>query len=119
MERSHSASSIQRVEEQTEGLMKRSDFFPLPCSHPQCVSLTYLMRLEDGSYLPFARFVDFTRFGTLLRSSATLPANAEIHEALHDVIHDVFARGGEIERGPEVLAALRGLLLQMFPDRPL
>jgi len=110
---------IQRVEEQTGGRLKKSDFFPLPCSHPQCVSLTYLMRMEDSSYLPFARFVDFTRLGALLRSSATQPANAEIHGALHDDIHDVFARQDEIERGPEVLAALRGLLVQIFPDRPL
>ena len=109
---------IQRVEEQTDGLLRKSDFYPLPCSHPQCVSLTYLMRMEDGTHLPFARFVDFNRFGTLLRSSATLPANAEIHEALHEVIHDVFARQDEIDRGPDVLKALRGMLLQMFPDRP-
>jgi uncharacterized radical SAM superfamily Fe-S cluster-containing enzyme len=109
---------IQRIEEQTAGRLRKSDFFPLPCSHPQCVSLTYLMRLEDGSHLPFSRFVDFNRFGTLLRSSATLPANEQIHEALHEVIHDVFARQDEIERGGDVLAALRGLLQQMFPDRP-
>jgi uncharacterized radical SAM superfamily Fe-S cluster-containing enzyme len=110
---------IQRIEEQTGGRLRKSDFYPLPCSHPQCVSLTYLMRLEDGTHLPFARFVDFTRFGTLLRSSATLPANEQIHDALHEVIHDVFARRDEIERGAEVLAALRALLLQMFPDRAL
>jgi uncharacterized radical SAM superfamily Fe-S cluster-containing enzyme len=110
---------IQRIEEQTNGRLKKTDFCPLPCSHPQCVSLTYLMRLEDGSFLPFGRFVDFTRFGTLLRSSATLPATDETHQALHEVIHDVFARQDEVERGPEVLTALRGMLLQMFPDRKL
>lgn len=109
---------IARIEEQTGGKLRKSDFYPLPCSHPQCVSLTYLMRLEDGTHLPFARFVDFNRFGTLLRSSATLPANEQIHEALHEVIHDVFARRDEVERGADVLAALRALLLQMFPDRP-
>jgi len=110
---------IQRVEEQTAGKLKVSDFFPLPCSHPQCVSLTYLLRLDDGSCLPFARFVDFKKYGTLLRSSATLPASAEIHEAMEDVIHDVFARQGEIERGPEILRALRRTLDVMFPRRPL
>src|SRR5439155_22186802 len=109
---------IQRIEEQTGGKLRKSDFYPLPCSHPQCVSLTYLMKLEDDTHLPFGRFVDFSRFGTLLRSSATLPANPEIHEALHEVIHDVFARQDEIERGPDILKALRAMLLQMFPDRP-
>jgi 7,8-dihydro-6-hydroxymethylpterin dimethyltransferase len=109
---------IAAIDAQTGGKLRKSDFYPLPCSHPQCVSLTYLLQLEDGSYLPFARFVDFHRFGTLLRSSATLPANAEIHEAMHEVIHDVFARQDEIERGSDVLAALRAMLLQMFPERP-
>ena len=109
---------IARIEEQTGGLLKRSDFSPLPCSHPQCVSLTYLLKLDDGTYLPFSRFVDFLTNGSLLRSSATLPASPEVHEALHEIIHDVFAREDEIERGPEILAALRRSLDAMFPDRP-
>jgi uncharacterized radical SAM superfamily Fe-S cluster-containing enzyme len=119
MDRLTIPGAIQRVAEQTDGRLRFEDFFPLPCSHPQCVSLTYLLRLEDGSHLPFARFVDFRRHGTLLRSSATLPASAEIHDALLDVIHDVFARQDEIERGPEILKALRRTLDAMFPERPL
>jgi uncharacterized radical SAM superfamily Fe-S cluster-containing enzyme len=110
---------IQRIEEQTGGALRFGDFSPLPCSHPQCVSLTYLLRLNDGSHVPFARFVDFKKYGTLLRSSATLPASPEIHDAMLDVIHDVFARQDEIERGPEILAALRRTLDVMFPERPL
>lgn len=110
---------IRRIDEQTGGKVKYTDFFPLPCSHPQCVSLTYLLRLEDGSAVPFARFIDFEKYTTLLRSSATLPATAEVEDALADVIHDVFARQDEIERGPEILAALRRSLDEMFPRRPL
>lgn len=109
---------IKAVEEQTAGRLKMSDFSPLPCSHPQCVSLTYLLKLNDGSYLPFGRFVDFKKHGSLLRSSATLGASPEIHETLQEVIYDVFARQDEIERGPEILAALRRSLDAMFPNRP-
>ncbi|HEV7556911.1 MAG TPA: radical SAM protein [Kofleriaceae bacterium] len=110
---------IRRAEEQTGGKVKYTDFFPLPCSHPQCVSLTYLLRLDDGTNVPFARFIDFEKYTTLLRSSATLPATAEVEDALADVIHDVFARQDEIERGPEILAALRRSLDEMFPQKPL
>jgi uncharacterized radical SAM superfamily Fe-S cluster-containing enzyme len=110
---------IRRVEEQTAGRLKVSDFSPLPCSHPQCVSLTYLLRLNDGSHVPFARFVDFTKHGTLLRSSATLGASPEIEQALQDVLYDVFARQDEIERGPEILAALRRTIDVMFPAEPM
>jgi uncharacterized radical SAM superfamily Fe-S cluster-containing enzyme len=110
---------IRAIDEQTAGKVGYTDFFPLPCSHPQCVSLTYLLRLDDGTSIPFARFVDFTKYSTLLRSSATLPATAEVEDALQDVIHDVFARQDEIERGPEILAALRRSLDEMFPTKPL
>ena len=109
----------QRVEEQTGGRLRFQDFFPLPCSHPQCVSLTYLLRLNDGTMIPFARFVDFKKYNTLLRSSATLPASPEIHDAIHDVIHDVFAHQDAIPRGTEILAALRRTLDEMFPPKPL
>jgi hypothetical protein len=110
---------IRRIAEQSANGFRESDFYPLPCSHPQCVSLSYVLRLNDGSYLPFARFVDFTRYGTLLRSSATLPASPEIHDALHEVIHEVYANQDEVERGPEILAALRRTLDVMFPARGL
>ena len=110
---------IRCMDQQSGGALRYQDFFPLPCSHPQCVSLTYLLRLNDGSCLPFARFVDFEKYTTLLRSSATLPATTEVEEALHELVHDVFARQDEIERGPEILAALRRSLDEMFPPRPL
>jgi len=110
---------IQAVEEQTAGRVRRSDFAPLPCSHPQCVSLTYLLRMNDGSYLPFPRFIDFEKHGALLRSSATLPATAEMQDTLHEVIHDVYAMEEEIEGGSDILAALKRCVQVMFPDRPL
>lgn len=109
---------IRRIAEQTD-VLEESDFSPLPCSHPQCVSLTYLLALKDGSFVPFSRFVDFKRYNTMLRSSATLPASPEIHEAMHDVIHEVYANEFELERGSDILAALRHTLDVMFPEKPL
>jgi len=108
---------IRRIDEQTHGKLKTSDFTPLPCSHPQCVSLTYILRLDDGSYLPFARFADFKKHGNLLRSSATLASTREMHDILQDVIYDVFADQDKIERGADALRALRRTVDVMFPDR--
>ncbi|GAB4557258.1 MAG: hypothetical protein Tsb0020_01260 [Haliangiales bacterium] len=120
MERLTIPGVIAAIAEQSAGKLRKSDFAPLPCSHPQCVSLTYLLRLEDGTYVPFPRFVDLERHGSLLRSSATLPASPEMHDILHEVIHDVFADEDEIEHGSAILASLRRALDEMFPtDRPI
>lgn len=110
---------IEAIDAQSNGRVRASDFYPLPCSHPQCVSLTYLLRMPDGDYLPFPRFVDYGKHTDLLKSSATLPATKEVHDAMLDVIHDVFANSDQIERGDDVMAALRDTLREMFPDRKL
>lgn len=107
------------LEAQTGGRLARSDFFPLPCSHPQCVSLTYLLKLEDGTAVPFPQFTDFKKHTGLLRSSATLPANSDVEDALHDVIHDVFANEDRLPRGKAILKALRRSMDVMFPERAL
>lgn len=118
MDRLTISGVLKAVEAQTDSL-KMSDFAPLPCSHPQCVSLTYLLRLNDGSYVPFGRFIDFKKHGGMLRSSATLGASPEMQQTFQDVINDVFSRQDEIERGPEILAALRRSVDVMFPGRAL
>jgi uncharacterized radical SAM superfamily Fe-S cluster-containing enzyme len=110
---------IRRIAEQSRHGLRMSDFSPLPCSHPQCVSLAYLLRLEDGTHLPFARFADLAKHGGLLRSSATLGASSETQDTLRDVICDVYARTEEVERGEEVLRALRRSVEVMFPGRAL
>lgn len=38
---------VRCCEEQTNGLLAMSDFYPLPCSHPSCFGLTYLLRTEE------------------------------------------------------------------------
>ena len=77
--------------------------------------------LDGPEDLPYDAeiFVDYTRHTDLLKSSATLSASKEVHDAMLDVIHDVFARADELERGDDVLAALRDSLRAMFPDRKL
>ncbi len=48
---------IRLIEEQTDGLFLKNDFFPVPCCFPTCNSVTYAF-IEDDTVLPLPRFVD-------------------------------------------------------------
>ncbi|MCC7479755.1 radical SAM protein [bacterium] len=39
-----------RLEEQTGGLLGPKDFIPLPCSHPDCCDITYMIQCGDGQW---------------------------------------------------------------------
>lgn len=113
------SGAIHRIEEQTEGLVRASDFMPLPCSHPHCVSLTYLLKLDDGSYLPFPRFVDLEKHLDLFQQTATLEPTARTESALQGTIADLYSASGEIPDCGKIKQALKRALLEMFPATPM
>ncbi|MCC7491516.1 MAG: radical SAM protein [Fimbriimonadaceae bacterium] len=41
---------LRRIEEQTSGQVRADDFLALPCSHPDCCDLSYLVRLADDTW---------------------------------------------------------------------
>lgn len=41
---------LRRLGAQTGGLVQASDFIPLPCSHPDCCDITYLLRTRDEQW---------------------------------------------------------------------
>ena len=106
---------ISALAEQTEGLLRKHDFIPLPCPNPECVSLTYLLCLDDGTYTPFPRFADMKKYLHLLSQSATIEPNLETEEALHAIISDLWSTAGEVPDSDRITKALRRAALKMFP----
>ena len=50
MDRATTTGTIQRMGAQTGGRVTADDFIALPCSHPDCATLTYMVRADDGQY---------------------------------------------------------------------
>ena len=108
---------IKNIDEQTDGLVAREDFIPLPCSHPLCVSLTYLLKLDDGSYLPFPRFINMEDYLDLFQSTATIDSNPKTESALQNAINDLWSSAGEVPDSEKVMKALKRALTEMFPGK--
>ncbi len=106
---------IHRIDAQTSGVVASEDFIPLPCSHPLCVSLTYLLRMDDGQYLPFPRFVDMEKYLDLFQQTATIEPGVKIESALQDAINDLWSAAGEVPDSQKIMKALKRALLEMFP----
>ena len=50
MDRATTTGTIARMGAQTNGRVTADDFIALPCSHPDCATLTYMVRRDDGQY---------------------------------------------------------------------
>ncbi|MFW9863080.1 MAG: radical SAM protein [Candidatus Thorarchaeota archaeon] len=52
---------LELIEEQTEKRIEVSDFRPIPCPHPHCTAINYLL-VEDGALTPLTDLVDVDKY---------------------------------------------------------
>jgi hypothetical protein len=98
---------LRRLGEQTGGRLGPADFVALPCSHPDCTALTYLLRRDDGTWASLPALVGVDRLranlplvgnrivaddatvASLVRllSAGASTGNPETAEALNEVFH--------------------------------
>jgi len=70
------------LEAQTDGMFRRDDFAALPCSHPNCCSLTYAY-VEGGQVRPIPRYVDIEAYLGLIGNTISFEGVAqELQQAL-------------------------------------
>lgn len=102
------------LEKQTVGLLRITDFVPASSAHPLCYLITYMLRLDEGRWLPFPRFMRAEDLRTLLKDSLYLQATPDVEQGLQDVINSLWSEEFVCEDAEIVLATLKKLLAQMF-----
>ncbi|MBI2898646.1 MAG: radical SAM protein [Planctomycetes bacterium] len=106
---------VRRIEEQTGGLLRASDFVPLPCSHPACFGLTYLLKTADG-VVPFPRFLEMGRFLDVIENRGTVRPDERLEETMRETVDRLWSGAGQIPDGAKILAALKRALRMMYPE---
>jgi len=99
-------STIKKIEEQTDGLVSREDFFPVPCAqkvtnfveafkqkpkyrlsvHFACGMATYVFKDEKGGFVPLPRFFDVEGFFGYLGQLTEEVENARLRKVRKAVV---------------------------------
>ncbi len=106
---------VRCCEEQTGGALRRSDFLPLPCSHPGCFGLTYLLETEEG-FVPFPRFLELDRYVDMIANRGTIRPDEGFEDSMKQAIDDLWSGADQIPDGAKILRALRRCLMAMYPE---
>jgi uncharacterized radical SAM superfamily Fe-S cluster-containing enzyme len=110
---------VRFCEEQTGGVLRRSDFHPLPCSHPSCFALTYLLKTDSG-VIPFPRFIELEHYLEAIANRGTLRPDETLERGIRETIDSLWSGSGQVPDCEAILATLRRLLKLMYQtDRAL
>jgi hypothetical protein len=102
------------LEAQTGGALRVGDFVPSPAAHPLCYLVTYVLRLDDGRWLPFPRFMTPADLREMLAGMLYLEPTLEMEQRLADVINRLWAGDQPCDDAEAVLAALKRLTQAVF-----
>jgi tetraether lipid synthase len=91
-----------------------ADFVPSPAAHPLCYLVTYVLRLDDGRWLPFPRFMAPEDLRGMLAGMLYLEPTLEMEARLADVITRLWAGDLPCAEPDLVLARLKQLTTDVF-----
>src|SRR5512140_51583 len=105
---------LQDLEAQTAGVLRVADFVPSPAAHPLCYLVTYVLRLDDGRWLPFPRFMTPADLRELLAGMLYLEPTLHMERHLADITTRLWAGELACADADLVLAQLRHLTNAVF-----
>jgi len=106
---------VKAAETQSGGLLKKSDFLPLPCSHPSCFALTYLLKVGD-EFVPFPRFLDLDKYLELISNRGTIRPDDKFEEAIRDAIDQMWTSSGQVPDCDKIMGVLKQAIFLMYPE---
>ncbi len=104
---------VRLLSEQSGGRLVRSDFVPLPCSHPSCFALTYVLKTDDGKFVSLPRLIDLETYLDVIKNQALLSTDAENLGKIKDAIYALWSAQNAVPDQESVLRTVRQILLQM------
>ncbi len=78
--------TLARLEAQTDGVVTWRDLTALPCSHPHCCSVGYMLRTDEGEWRSLVSLIGHERLKENLGLVANRFADPEIPRQLREAV---------------------------------
>ena len=86
---------IRLIEDQTEGMFRKTDFVPVPCCFPTCNSVTYAYIDDEKNVTPLPRILNVEDYLDYISNRVMPDLGAEIRRALEGLWSSSAVQGSE------------------------
>ena len=104
---------IKEIVAGSQGLIKERDIINLPCSHPTCFALTYLLKLDNGSFIPVPRIVDIDDYLDIIKNKTMPGLESESYEKIRESIYSLWSSSGIHPENKKILETIRRIICEL------
>ncbi|MDD2715537.1 MAG: radical SAM protein [Candidatus Wallbacteria bacterium] len=97
----------------SRGMIREEDIVSLPCSHPACFSLTYLLKLGQGEFIPLNRLAKADDYLDLIKNRAMAGFELETYEKIRECIYDLWSSSGIQPESQKILATIKKIICEV------
>jgi len=105
--------AVRLLADSSGGVLRAEDFTPLPCSHPSCFALTYLLRTLDGKLVSLPSLLDTETYLDVIKNQALFGADTDSLHRLKDAVYGLWSSDGQVPDRDSILRTVKQLLLDL------
>ncbi len=99
------------LEKHGKGRVSASDFLPLPCSHPNCFSLGFFLKHDDGGFSALAKLFDPTTYLDILKNRSFFGTDPQNFDDIQNAVYQLWSGGsGNAPDSKKALHSIKTLL---------
>lgn len=107
------ADAVDLLAGQSGGMLQRSDFSPLPCSHPSCFALTYLLKTDTGSMVSLPSLIPAEDYLDIIKNQALLGTDLDTLARVKDALYGLWSSDGILPRRDAILKTIKQILTDL------
>jgi uncharacterized radical SAM superfamily Fe-S cluster-containing enzyme len=104
---------VRLLAQQSGGVLTERDFTPLPCSHPTCFALTYLLKTVDEQLVSLPAVVEAETYLDLIKNQALLGTDQDSLLKLKDAVYELWSAPGQVPVAEPVLRTVKAILREL------
>lgn len=97
----------------SNGVLQETDFSPLPCSHPSCFALTYLLKTNEGQFITLPSLLPTEDYLDLIKNQALINTDWQSMAKIKDALYGLWSSDGIVPDRDAILKTVRKILLEL------
>jgi 7,8-dihydro-6-hydroxymethylpterin dimethyltransferase len=106
-------AAVRLLAASSRGVLREADFTPLPCSHPACFALTYLLKTSSGRLVSLPSILDAESYLDIVKNQALLSTDTDTLLRVKDALYALWTSNGIVPDRDAVLASVKQILLDL------
>lgn len=107
-------TTMKLLETYGNGRVKAADFSPLPCSHPNCFSLSFFLKTDEGRFLSIRQLFEPDTYLNIIKNRTFFGTDPDNFRTIENAVYELWSGPSALAPDSEkALKAVRKLLREM------